>query len=324
MIMKRGAKARGTKIVHSRLTTKNKATPKKKSTTGRRSRRWIFMVAMVFFVAGTLYILLCTPMVEVRDVHITHTTRVDAMALRERIIASLEGRAFGCTAKNNFFIVRPQVVADMVREDVRVRDVRVTKVFPHGLVVDVEEYTLFPVWCVRDGEQCHVMEGGCIGRQIDPTEDIVRSNPSMIVYDTGHDTVVEGTCPVTADDVQKIAYVGQELTYAVDTRIMQPYRVDFRGSREVTYTTDEGWAIMTDLGRDSDATLATARLFMSTVMQEQKRSDLVYIDVRFPEKIFYKMRNMPAEQQVEDVSAASQNTSPSDKVSDVQKSTKDR
>ncbi len=324
MIMQRGAKARGTKIVHSRLTAKNKATPKKKSATPRRPRRWIFIVATALFVAGTLYILSCTPMVEVHDVRIAHATRVDAEALRARIVASLEGAVFGCIAKSNFFVVRSGAVADIVREDVRVRDVRVTKVFPHGLVVDVEEYTLFPVWCVRDGAECHAMEGGCVGRQIDPTADIVRNNPSMIVYDTGHDTVVEGTCPVTADDVSKIAHVGEELTYAVDTRIIQPYKVDFRGSREVTYTTDEGWTIMTDLGRDSDATLATAKLFMATVMQDHKRSDLISMDVRFPEKIFYKMKNMPAEQQVESVSAATPAAPPPDDASDVRKPAKDR
>ena len=296
MNLRRNTKSRGTKIVHSRMTAKATPAPKKKDNAARGSRRWVFVVALVAFVCGTAYILLCTAMVDVTDVHIVHATRVDAAALEARIAATLEGVVAGCITRRNFFFVRSQAIADVVREDPRVRGVRVTKVFPHRIVVDIEEYTIFPVWCVRDGAECHVMDGGCIGRQIDPSSETVQNNPFIIINDVGHDTVAEGTCPVTPEDIERVAYLGRELVYAMDTRVVQPYTIDFRGGREVTYTTNEGWTIVTDLSRDADMTLTTAKLFMTTVMQERNRSDLVYVDVRFPEKIFYKMKDMPAQQ----------------------------
>lgn len=296
MILRRSTKTRGTKIVHSRIMAKKTPAPKKSVAETRGSHRWIFVVAVMAFVSGTAYILLCTTMVEVTDVHVAGASRVDAPALETRIAASLEGVITGCITRRNFFFVRSRAIADLVREDPRVRDVRVTKIFPHRVVVEIDEYTLFPVWCVQNGTVCHVLAQGCIGRTIDPASEVVQQNPFLIIHDVGHDTVAEGMCLIAPEDVERVAYVGRELVYALDTRIVQPYTVDFRGSREVTYTTDEGWTIVTDMARDVDATLATARLFMTTVMSAYNRSDLVSVDLRFPEKIFYKMKNMPAEQ----------------------------
>lgn len=249
------------------------------------------MLATTAFAAGVTYVLLFAPVTQIQDIRVVHTARIDAAALATAIDASLDGTVLRFLARRNFFVVRSSDIAALVRRDVRVRDVRVTKIFPDGVEVDVAEHTLFPVWCVQQGASCYVLRDGCIAQSVDPSSDVVRDNPSIIIHDVGHDVVTQGACVATSEELERMAYMGSELVYTLDTRIADLYRADFRGGREVTYTTEEGWTVTVDLARDPNDTLATLRLFMATVMSDKNRGDIVYVDVRFPEKIFYKMKN---------------------------------
>lgn len=264
----------------------------KEKVVGERPKmQWLFFLCTVVFLGSSLYIFFCSHVVDVETVHVMQTQRTDAREIERVVRESFSGDIFWCIRKNNFFFVDKKAIAERVSQDQRIRNVDVHTIFPQTMEIVITEYEEFPVWCVEKSGTCHILRDGCNEQNIDQQSDLVKMNPHFTILDHAHEQLYENQCVISKDDLARISLLGKELIYAMDARIVEPYHVDLRGSREVKYVTDEGWYILVDVTQPTDEVIATAKLFMKQVIQMDQRTNIEYVDFRFSEKIFYKMKN---------------------------------
>lgn len=282
------AKKKNDKIVRRR---KGPAVRPRKKGNQRTMREWFFVFMLVVFCGAVGHMLFCSSFVSLVSIDVRGTDRVEQSSVQSVVESMLEGQKFTCIKNNNYFFVRTRKIEDAIKNDQRIKSVYVTKKFPHTIKIDITEYDVVPLWCLHDvGGECFELEDGCVVRRVDMQSSLVTDNRHFIVVDRGHDSAEDGQCLIPSEDIAKIQFLGEELIYTLNVGIVQPYIISFRGSREVRFDTDEGWHLLIDLSHDTQEILTTAQLFMKKVELPTKRIDLEYVDLRFPEKIFYKMK----------------------------------
>ncbi len=255
-------------------------------------KKWLFIFSLVLFIGSIAYIFFCSQFVDITQIDVQGTQRTDRNIIVANVRELISGNIFGCIRKNNFFFLQKSQIIEKIREDQRIKNVSIQKHFPSIITITVEEYAVLPVWCLGDmGGDCFVLIDGCVAQKAELNSALIQQNEHFIVVDRARDHVEIGQCVITRDDLEKIAYLGKELIYVLNVGVTQPYFIDARGSREARFVTDESWDILISLAQDKEETLDMAQLFIKKTVLPVSRNNLSYVDLRFAEKIFYKVKD---------------------------------
>lgn len=276
-----------------RVVRRRKSASTKKPREKKNLRHWFFVFCVGVFFGVLVYVFLCSHLVSIDRVDVHGTKRVQSTDISRLVENMLSGTKFGCVKNNNYFLFDQDQIIEKIKEDQRIKSVEISRIFPKEISVHIVEYDIVPVWCVGSlfGSCFELDQLGCALRKIDINSQLVQENKHFIVVDHGHEMVSDDQCVISEGDLNKIQLLGEELVYSLNVEIKQPYIIDFRGSGEIKFESDEGWYILVDLDHDINEILHVARLFAKKVELPSVRSDLDYVDLRFPEKMFYKMRD---------------------------------
>ena len=218
--------------------------------------------------------------------------RVDKNQIIDIIEHDLDGQIVSCLKKKNYFFINKDKIIKDILKDSRLKTVSITKEFSDKMIVDVVEYKNVAIWCASETkESCFIIDNGIAQKQITMEDSVVTNNKHFIIIDNAHKDVAVGDHVITEENLQKIETLSNELKFVLDAEIEQSFKITSQGSGEVQFTTDEGWYIIIDLSQDLNKILDIAKLFVKKVDLPGRRSDLEYVDMRFREKIFYKMKD---------------------------------
>ena len=290
----------------STIIRRQKNIPKKrqKNIEDRRTwKQWFFIVAVGLFVGGVGYIFLCSTFVEINKFEIQGTNRVNENEILDMVNDKISGDIILCLKKNNYFFINVNAIQDDILQDKKIREVIVQKEFPGTIHINITEQEVLPIWCLGSIEgNCFVLEDGIATSVVKLSEDVIVQNEHFVVVDQVRGEINVGDRIIATEMLNKIEKLGEELIYVLDTVIEQPYIIESQGSHEIRFVTDEGWHVVVDLTQDVDEILYIAKLFIKKVELPSHRNDLEYIDMRFPEKIFYKMKEGVEKVEDEDLS----------------------
>jgi len=275
----------------SKIVRKKKKQPQK-TRVSWTWKKWIFVLSVIVFVGIVGYILFYSSLTKVNEFYIRGTNRTDSDDIVQMSKDVLSGNSIVGVARDNYFFVNSDDIAAHILTNQKIKGVVVTKEFPHKIIVDIVEYDTVPVWCIGsiDGK-CFTVEGGYIHDEVNRYADMITQNKHFFIVDESNEDVISGDRVITPDDLAKVEILGKELIYTLSVGIEQPYLATSRGSHEVRFMTDEDWYIIIDLTHDVDEIIDVAQLFMKKIQLPSRRIDLEYVDMRFPEKIFYKMKD---------------------------------
>ncbi len=284
------ARKNKSKIVHRK---NNLRKHKKKNI--KNSHTWkqnIFILAVVFFIGTVGYIFLCSDLLVVHKFDIRGVNRVNKDQIIDIIKYDINGKIISCIKKNNYFIIDKNKISKDILKNDRLKKVNIIKRFPDKIIVEIQEYDNLVIWCKSSAmEACFLVDGEIVKKQVSMDNSVVVNNRHFVIVDDTHQDISIGDHVMSEEFLKKIEILGRELVYMLDVKIEQPFKVTSRGSYEVRFMTDEGWYIIIDLSQETKEILDIAKLFATKVDLPSRRSDLEYVDMRFPEKIFYKMKD---------------------------------
>ncbi|MEA3323243.1 MAG: FtsQ-type POTRA domain-containing protein [Patescibacteria group bacterium] len=295
------AKKAKSKVVRRNKSTKDK---KRKKTRNKKPpvswKRVLFLFAIILFIGIVGYVFLCSDLVKINIIEIIGIEKIDEKRILQIAETSMSGEIIGCVAKDNYFFVNTKDITQEISTDKRIKDVTISKKFPQTMIIDIVEYDVVPIWCIGSmNGDCFIVEGGYIKESVTFDSDVVMQNRYFVVVDESRSDVQTGEQVIVEENLDKIEFLGEELKYALSVGINQPYVTLSRGSHEVKFMTDEGWYILVDITQEADEIVDVAKLFFSKVNLPSRRNDLAYLDMRFPERIFYKMKD--GVEQIEEV-----------------------
>lgn len=278
----------------SKIVRRKKNVHKQTIRNTKEPRTWkqrFFILIVLIFAGGMGYVFLCSDLLRVYKVDVHGFDRVSKNQIVGIIEQNMNGKIISCIKKSNYFFINKNKIIEDILKDNRLENVYITKKFPDKIIVEVKEYGNVAIWCTDiEMKTCFMLDGDTAGQQVMMEDAVVTDNKHFVIVDeTQHDTFV-GDRVMAEKYLNKIEVLSSELKYALNVEIEQPFKVASRGSHEVRFMTDEGWYIIIDLTHSTDEIFDVAKLFVKKVELPSRRNDLEYIDMRFPEKIFYKMK----------------------------------
>ncbi|HOZ36302.1 MAG TPA: cell division protein FtsQ/DivIB [bacterium] len=191
------------------------------------------------------------------------------------------GFRFGIWPKNNILFLNKKGLVKFVEENALVQEVTISKKFR---ILEIAGREKLPVLIWQEGEQHYYLDkNGWVMAAVDKEK--IKYNLTMIKSSTTT-AVVVGAQIIDANSVSFIEAALEKLKARLGGWQIQKVEVkDFDG-REINFYTNEGWYVILGRGGDIDEALVNLNNFLR--QEEIDSGKLEYVDLRIPDKIFYK------------------------------------
>ncbi len=261
---------------------------KKMSAVSRGRTFRVVAVALAACVILLAIFFLWRPAWQIRRVTIQGLRVVPESVIRERIADSLVGAYAWMVPRASILVVRTGAIADQIKKEFpQVRDVAVAKRFPDALDVSVTERSLWGIFC----NDLKTATSTCAA--IDESGYAYATSPEvtgaliMRVRSDGADVSV-GSFAVEHTTMDRMRALADGLSAAAGSL---PLNFELRAQlpSEIRALMPEGYRII--FRRDDDP--AHTLVILKKVLDEEigdRRKRLDYIDLRFGNKVFYKLK----------------------------------
>jgi cell division septal protein FtsQ len=258
-------------------------------------RRIVFWLMTIAYIGGVVFMVGASSYARITTVDVHVEPGIDRTAVRDLVDTYLAEHVFFDTlTRAQYAWIRPDALAQKIyAQSGVIREVSVTKNFPHQIVIDVTAWEHVYLWCfVAHEEQCFVLnDDGTLGMAVVPDAQIVTQNSVTRVEDHTPTTLTTGERPSDVLTPEQIAAFFESMSRAGVTLDTTQITIGHRVAQEVRVTTTEGWDVLISLAHtfDESATMLASVLRYGVTAEE--RQQLAYIDVRVKDRAFYAKRD---------------------------------
>jgi cell division septal protein FtsQ len=241
----------------------------------------------VLLAAGGSVAALRASQLQIHRIAVTGLQALDERAVRARIDGTLAGTRWLVFPRRSFPIADTDAVeADLARDFPRIRVVSATKKFPDMLNVSVVERVFWGVFCTGNAAQeCAYIDPDGVAYERAP-----RPRGSLIISiqsDSGED-IVPGAQAIDPGLMRQIRALEQGI--AAQTNITPAdFELRARAPDEIRAVSADGMTMIFVRQDDYAPVLKILKRVLEGEIKE-RRERLDYIDLRFDNKVFYKMK----------------------------------
>ncbi len=272
---------------------------------GGRWRGKLIMFVGAIAVAGWTWFVAFSPTFRVTDIRINGADRIPVWEIHDAVTDALKQRRWLLFPQTSLILASESSITSTLNDRFVLESLTITKKPPHTLVIDLKERVSAVLLQLPDGSQGLLDLQGSVTRVYKPEEalDVLpKQGPTLdeqqghsrpqypVLFDDKGDTLALRQQAVRPETVQAVI----NLPKLFDARFNRaPYvaqlHVDGMTSQTLRVVTSEGWAIYLDVTGDLAAQLENAQTILKTKVGPD-RKNLDYIDVRFGDKIFFKLK----------------------------------
>lgn len=252
----------------------------------RLRRKRFFLKASLIFAAILLFLLGVTasiyiPKFRINEISIEGTAVLDKEQLKEEAFSLLRQKFWGIFPYDNIFILpKERIIATLSKKFPLIKKVTIKNDFSRKVFISVEERKPEALWCKKDFcafldeagfifEPAPVFSGTIFPKFFDE-----RETPADI-----------GKEILPAAEFQKLHFVLETL----EKKNFNVVKTILKDSGLYEIHLDEGWYILFNEKNNAETVSENLELILENNIKE-KRPQLEYIDLRFGNKIFFKLK----------------------------------
>jgi len=278
---------------------------------GRPRNRLVMRKMIISMAFGAAVLLICGGAVfalrasrlQIRDIAVSGMKTLDEQAVRERIGAALAGTRAWVLPRSSFFLADTGAIAADLKQDFpRIRDATFTKRFPDKLEGVITEREFWGIFCNGSAgsstpacphTQCASMSVGACA-YIDPGGIAYEHAPKpqgkliISVRSDGAGDIALGASAVDLAVMAEIRNLAEKIPPAAGIAIAD-FELRTRVPSEIRAIAADGFTMIFKREDDYAPTLHVLKRVMDEEIRD-KQSRLDYIDLRFGNKVFYKLK----------------------------------
>lgn len=256
-----------------------------------RARRFFIASAVLIVIAGLawgVWRVLASARLAISDVEVMGTSRIGPDAIRDAVRDDLAGRVWLILPRNNYFFVSSVAI----QEDLRNRfpqaaDVSVEKIFPNTIRVSIRERRLWGVYCASQSATSTPSACFYIDNQGSAFQEFSSIAGFLLPVVWGMASTSVGAQAVVPEAIRFFDDARRVLASINATPIA--LRMSNAIPDDVILNLSEGWDIRVTRRRVVDEWFS----ILKTLLDKEvgvNRSRLEYVDLRFGQKVFYKLK----------------------------------
>jgi len=281
------------KVAQKYFAEQHKKTRRKQSSRRHFLRVLLHILIIVFF-GFTAYVIFFSSYAVVTTIAVRGADRTSNATIEKYITAQLSEKYASFIPKDRTVFVRPSQIALGIKNTFPlVATVSVRMIFPDTLVVQIKERSRVFVWCKhnKNGECFILDENGIAYTKADFGALEEMHVTKVVVIDENGGAVSEGQQVIAQDAVIFFTDISDRMKRENDITLRDEIIIPSRVSGEAQLQTEEGWILYVDTTQTAEKNSITLKTFFEQHTLSQKRERLSYIDMRFPNKIFYKFQD---------------------------------
>jgi|SRR3989338_7352271 len=192
--------------------------------------------------------------------------------------------------KNIFILSKNQIKSGLAAIFPSITDISIKKELLHGLTVNFGKRIQIGIWCHPAGGQpqtdnCYYFDKeGIVFKEAPQTEGTL----ILKIKDFGKKKVSLGDQVLNYNQLKFIAEFNNKITENNQFKIIE-FKITPSANFDLEAITDRGWSIYLDQNQDPASEADNLFTILNEVIKN-KASNLEYIDLRLPSRIFYKMK----------------------------------
>lgn len=260
--------------------------------------RAVFFLLLLGFLVVSGYVLFFSPYLQIARIEINGTRELASRDLQQIVESSLQGKFVGIFPRNNFLLISSGGIENLLNGNFKkIRSVTVSKIFPDSINIVVDERKALLVWC--SGERCFLIdESGVAYNEADFGSDELLQNNLVRITDTSASGVSVGDKLIEPSYEQYVLSVKDALAksgYDSDGRYWTPSRM----AEEINIRTTQGMEIYFSTQFPLEDAMKAFDMVMKKEIPADKKGDMKYVDLRTENKVFYKFKDAPVENETE-------------------------
>jgi hypothetical protein len=259
----------------------------------RNIRRLAVMGLIMAALAGWIWFLAFSGFFSVTRVDIKGNARVATWEIEDAVKDIMKGRRWWLAPNDNLMFLSEDDLSAQLIDRFVLASAEVTKKPPRTISITVAERVSSIMMSSPDGSHTVLDLDGTAIRVFRPGEstDVAALGTQGHLIVNEKDEKIALRERVLSKEVVETVVAARNAMQEVwnDTPAFAEARIEGKGSQTVKIVTSEGWTIYVDAKQPLKEQLANAKAIIESKVG-QDRPKLEYIDVRFGEKIFYRMR----------------------------------
>ena len=255
----------------------------------RRKRQQIFLkgilILLGFVAAGGLVLAaFYIPSLRLSSIVIEGLSPAETKILREEIEQILSQKYFYVFPKDNFILFPKEKVEILLKAKPRLREFLMEREFPSTLKIFLKERETWAVWCQKDAKKSCLFldaEGFAFG-----AAPAFSGTAVLKIIDERNEEFI-GKNIMSSAQFQKLAALVERLPRRAKEEV-SAIEIKISGNTFRLHL-KSGWYITTDEETDVDRALENLALALNSEIKES-RAKLEYVDLRFPDKVFYRYK----------------------------------
>lgn len=262
-----------------------------------RLSRVMFYVLVFIFCAVSVFVIFFSSFLQIKKISIRGLEELDYEKIMQEINYFLDQKYFNFVEKNNILLVRQGDLENSLRNEFRkIGSVNIQKVFPDRIIVSIQERKALLVWC--SGETCFMVdEKGFAYAPADFDSPEVTENNLIVVRDQSQSPISMERMVLNPEIVDFLLAVKKEIKDRLDIDLNREFETPKSISGDLVAFTQEGWKIMLNKDLGAQKEVEMLQIVLSQNIQNEKRVDLEYIDLRTEAKVYYKFKDVVPEEE---------------------------
>jgi len=247
-----------------------------------RAKRWkviFFWFSFTVAFLTIMWLFFFSPFFKITEIKLPENDIVTNNDIHKLIIDSAPLNL----GENIFILSKNQIKSGLAAIFPNITDISIKKEPFHGLIVNFEKRIQIGIWC--NNANCYYFDKeGIVFKEAPQTEGAL----ILKIEDFEKKGVSLGDQVLNYNQLKFIAEFNNKITENNQFKIIK-FKITPSANFNLEAITDRGWSIYLD--QNQDPVLETNNLF--TILNEvikDKVSNLEYIDLRIPSRVFYKMR----------------------------------
>ena len=240
----------------------------------RDYKKGFLIILLVILVVGLLYFLFFSPYFRINEI------KINDLEYSDKSLYEVKAKEFteGSIINRNILFSQYKKLEKIILEESNARSVKVKKIFPHTVFIEIEELAPVLTWQVIDKKYLVDKDGVIRGDYEDKFSKIPTVTDLKGVPVENGKRVVPGEFALFVDSVWKDFY------YYTNAKITKIEVTDT--TEDIKVTSDSTWYAYFDTARTAKNEMISLARIINEAKSKNKK--LEYIDLRIDNRIFYK------------------------------------
>lgn len=279
------------------------ATPKGRVMTRKKSEKekgisksfWLKFLSIfleICFVGVVVYALFFSPLLNIKSVIVN-----GAQDLKKEDIASVSSDIlkqkyfFNTLHRSNLILLNTDEIKTALQDRFkRIESVEITKKFPDKLFIKIKEWESSLVFC--SGDQCFVVDSnGKAYARADFHNSELGEQSLLVLRDLSQKNIIQENIDMDSGLINFLENIEDRLSSELNLNTKQEWSTPLLVSGDLRAETTEGWKVYFNYNIGTEKEIEMLKTVLNNSLDDDKRSNLEYVDLRLDNKVYYKLKN---------------------------------